>query len=191
MRGWLLLAYALARPLAAARVSPDAVTLAGVAVSAGVAVLATLGGGWLWVGALVVVASGLLDTLDGAVAVLTGRPSPFGYVLDSVADRVSDGLYLLALWFAGAPAAVCVGGGALTALQEYARARAGAAGMREVGVVTVAERPTRVIVTATALAGQATFGDPGATIGAWVWFGATVIGCAQLAVDLRRRLSRA
>ncbi len=77
-----------------------------------------------------VAASGLLDSLDGAVAVLTDRATRWGAVLDSVVDRVSDALYLVALWLVGAPAWACVvGRRAAARLQEYARARATAVGM--------------------------------------------------------------
>lgn len=189
VRGWLSAAYALARPLAAARVAPDLVTGAGVLVSA-VAVGAVLLDEpvWLLVAALVVVGSGLLDNLDGAVALLSRRSTRWGYVFDSLTDRVSDLLYLAALWAAGAPPAVCVLGGALMMLQEYARARAAAGGMAEIGVVTVWERPTRVIVTATFLAAAGALGDPWPALGAWAWTGLGVVGLAQLLAVVRRRL---
>jgi phosphatidylglycerophosphate synthase len=189
---WLALTYAVARPLAAARVSPGVVTLGGVLASGVVAALAGLAGGqrgWLWVAALVAAGSGLLDSLDGAVAVLVDRVTRWGAVLDSVADRVSDGLYLLALWLAGAAGPVCVAAGALTVLQEYARARAGAVGVGDIGVVTVSERPTRVIVTAASLAVGAVYGGAAANVGAGAWSALSLIGCVQLGVDLRRRLS--
>lgn len=189
VRGWLTAAYALARPVASARVAPDAVTGVGVLVSAGAAALAAGdGAGWLLAAALVVVLSGMLDNLDGAVALLSGRTSPWGYVLDSAADRVSDLLYLLALWLAGAPGEVCVAGGVLMVLQEYVRARAAAGGMAEVGVVTVWERPTRVIVTAVFLASAAALGDPWPAFGAWAWVGLGVVGLGQLLIVVRRRL---
>ena len=60
---------------------------------------------------VLVVVSGLLDGLDGAVAVLTDRATRWGHVLDSLVDRCSDGLYLVALWLVGAPAGVCVAAG--------------------------------------------------------------------------------
>lgn len=190
VRLWLSLTYVVARPLARTGVPPDAVTLLGLAVSGAAAGLAAGDGGWWLLGAaLVVVLSGLVDNLDGAVAVLTGRVTRWGTVLDSLADRVSDLLYLLALWLAGAPGAVCVGGGVLMVLQEYARARAGASGMAEVGVVTVWERPTRVIVTAAFLASAAVLGDPWPTLGAAAWVGLGVVGLVQLLVVVRRRLA--
>ncbi|MGN6246169.1 MAG: CDP-alcohol phosphatidyltransferase family protein [Motilibacteraceae bacterium] len=189
---WLSLTYLAARPFAALRVPPDVVTLLGLLVSGAVAALAPLGGRWLLLAALVTVLSGFTDNLDGAVAVLTDRATRWGYVLDSVVDRVSDGLYLLALWLVGAPAGVCVGAGAVMVLQEYARARAGAAGMAEVGVVTVWERPSRIIVTAMFLVGAGIYDSASenwATAGALAWLTLGVVGLAQLLVVVRRRLT--
>jgi phosphatidylglycerophosphate synthase len=190
VRIWLSWTYALAKPLAATWVPPDLVTVLGLVVSGAAAALAAGGDGWwLLAAALVVVASAVVDNLDGAVAVLTDRPTRWGAVLDSLADRCSDLLYLVALWLAGAEPWVCVGGGALMLLQEYSRARAGASGMSEVGVVTVWERPTRVIVTAAFLGSAALLGDPWPTLGAAAWLGLGVVGLVQLLVVVRRRLA--
>jgi phosphatidylglycerophosphate synthase len=189
VRWWLSLTYDVARLPVRARVSPDAITFLAVLVSLAAAAVAWLDGRWLILAAGVVVLSGLLDNLDGAVAVLTGRSTRWGAVLDSAADRVSDLAYLAALWLAGATAEVCVVGGALMLLQEYVRARAGAAGMSEVGVVTVWERPTRVIVTAAFLLSAGLLGDDAwAEIGAAVWVGLGAVGLVQLLVVVRRRL---
>ena len=66
-------------------------------------------------------------------------------------------------------------------LQEYVRARAGAAGLSEVGVVTVWERPTRVIVTAVFLLCAGLFLDAlWVTLGAAAWVGLGVVGLVQL-----------
>lgn len=188
VRTWLTGAYAVARPFAAAGVPPDAVTVAGMLVSAAAMAPALAGGWWLLLAAALVVVAGLLDNVDGAVAVLTGRASLRGQVLDSVADRVGDLLFLAVLLAAGAPLPVCALGGALMLLQEYLRARAAAAGMTDVGVVTVWERPTRVIVTAAFLASAALLGSPWPTLGAWAWVALGVVGFCQLAFVVRRRL---
>ena len=192
LRGWLVLVHAVARPLAGRGVSPDAVTYASLVVSALAAVLAATGGRWLLLATLVLVVSGLLDNLDGAVAVMTGRTTRWGYVLDSVVDRLSDLLYLVALVAVGAPlelAALC---GALVFLLEYSRARAGNAGGDEVGAVTVAERPTRVIVVAAALLAGGiapAAADTLATVGVAVLAALTVVGLVQLMPALKRSLA--
>lgn len=188
-RNWLTLTYYCARPLARIGVGPNLITITGGLVSGLIPLLVWRGGGWVWLAVAAVVGSGLLDNIDGAVAVLTDRATAFGYVLDSVVDRISDGCYLLALWLLGAPAWLCVLGGAVTMLQEYVRARAGNAGLGELAVVTVAERPTRVIITAMCLA--AALAVPAhvelvGTLAAAVWLGLGTVGLGQLTWALRR-----
>jgi len=199
---WLTVVYACARPFARIGVSPDAVTLLGLLVSGAVAGLCALGGRWVLLAAFVVGASGLIDSLDGAVAVLTGRATRWGAVLDSVVDRMSDMLYLLALGLVGAPAWVCIAAGVVVFTQEYARARATAIGMDDVGIVTIGERPTRVIVVAMFLlgagiytgAGEVLAGGPSssawwATLGAAASLAVGLVALVQLLAVVRRRLS--
>jgi phosphatidylglycerophosphate synthase len=189
--GWLRLVYVCARPFAAVGAPPDVITFCGLAVSA--AAVWAAAGGWLWLAALLVVVAGLLDNLDGAVAVLTDRSSAWGQVLDSTVDRCSDALFLLALWAAGAPVAVCVGAGVAAGLLEYLRARAAVAGVTEIAVVTVAERPTRVIVTAAFLAAAALHPENPAwwaAVGAWVFLVVSTVGLLQLIAAVHRRLTK-
>jgi CDP-diacylglycerol--glycerol-3-phosphate 3-phosphatidyltransferase len=61
--------------------------------------------------------------------------------------------------------------------------------MTEVGVVTVWERPTRVIVTSAFLASAAVLGDPWATLGGAAWVGLGTVGLVQLLLVVRRRLA--
>jgi CDP-diacylglycerol--glycerol-3-phosphate 3-phosphatidyltransferase len=188
---WLSLVHACARPFARLGVPPDAVTLLGAAVAGLVVALCWLGDRWVLAAAFVVGASGLLDSLDGAVAVLTGRVTRWGAVLDSLVDRVSDGLYLVALWLVGAPAWVCVAAGAVLGLHEYARARATAVGLDDVGVVTVGERPTRVVVVAMFLLAAGIYVGSAAwwaSAGAWVCLGVGVVAILQLLHVVHRRL---
>jgi phosphatidylglycerophosphate synthase len=190
VRLWLRLVYLLARPLTG-RVSPSAVT--GLGLLAALAVLPTAAGGGRWVllAPLAVVLSGVLDSLDGAVAVLTGRTSPWGAVLDAVADRVSDCGYTVALWVVGAPGWLAVAAGGSTMLLEYVRARAAAAGLPDAGVVTVGERPTRIVSTTMFLAGAGLFPAAAAgwaAVGAGLLTVAAVVGLVQLLLVVRRRL---
>lgn len=192
VHGWLTVVHAVARPLARLGVPPDAVTMLGLAVSAFVVWLAALGGRWVVLAAVVAGLSGLVDSLDGAVAVMTGRATRFGAVLDSVVDRGSDVLYLLALWFVGAPTWACVLAGVLVLTQEYARARATAVGMDDIGVVTIGERPTRVIVVAMFLLAAGIYPSEAmlwASLGAYVSCGVAAIALVQLLVVVRRRLA--
>lgn len=187
VHGWLVAVHALAAPLARLRVPPDAVTVLGLLVAAAAPVLAARG--WAAAAAAVVALSALVDSLDGAVAVLSGRTSRWGAVLDGIADRISDAAFVGVLWALGAPAWPCALAVALGWLQEYARARAGAAGMTDVGVLTVNERPSRVVVVAMFSLAVAIGPDgPWPTIGAWALVGLGAVGLAQLLVVVRRRL---
>ena len=86
---------ALAEALDRRGVSPDALTLAGLAVNVGAA-WAYYAGFW-FVAGFVVLFAGLFDMLDGAVARAGGRTSPLGAFTDSVADRYSDFLVFAGL----------------------------------------------------------------------------------------------
>ena len=85
---------AIARGLVKVRVTPNALTLAGAAVTAGAGVCYALGAGrdyafLVWAAVLLIVASAC-DMLDGAVARIGGKASLFGEFLDSTLDRFSD-----------------------------------------------------------------------------------------------------
>jgi CDP-diacylglycerol--glycerol-3-phosphate 3-phosphatidyltransferase len=193
VRAWLTLIHRVASPLAALRVPPTAVTVGGVAITALALPAAAAGGRWPLLGVAALFLGGLADSVDGAVAVLTDRAGAWGYVLDSVADRCGDVLCLVALWYLGAPGGLVVAAGCALGLLEYTRARAGNAGFGEIGVVTVGERPTRLILAAFGLAGAGL--APGlagavADAAAGVTLAVCVIGLGQLAVTVRAALSR-
>ena len=192
VRSWLSLAYALARP--AARLSPLLVTALGL-LAACVSVLpARAGGAWLLAAGVLVGLSGLLDSLDGALAIATGRASRRGFVLDSAVDRLTEVAYAAALWTAGAPGWLAVAFGALCWLPDYLRARAGQAGVRETGSLSVWERPTRVILTGLTLVGAGVLSalDVDRVVvagGAAVGTALGAVGVAQLGFSLRRALA--
>ncbi len=191
VRWWLVLTHSLSLPLARTGVHPNTVTGSAVLLAAVVPAVAAAGGRWYLLAALVVLASGLCDNLDGAVALISGRSSPLGAVLDAVGDRVADAAYVLALAVAGAPTPLCLAAVGLAWLHEYLRARAAQAGMSEVGVVTVGERPTRVVVTLMFLLAAGVYP---AAAPAWAVAGAAALvatgalGLAQLSVVVTRRL---
>ncbi|HEY0486184.1 MAG TPA: CDP-alcohol phosphatidyltransferase family protein [Mycobacteriales bacterium] len=178
-RGWLGLTHRAALPLARRGIAPHAVTAAGLAVAALVPVAAWAGAPWA--GAALVVLAGLLDSVDGAVALLTGRATRSGYVLDSVADRLGEALLATALWVLGAPGWLCVLAAATAWLHEYVRARAVGAGLTGIGVVTVGERPARLAVAATGLLAAAVL-PSAAAVTAAVWAVLGTVGLAQLAL---------
>jgi CDP-diacylglycerol--glycerol-3-phosphate 3-phosphatidyltransferase len=130
--------------LAAARVSPTAITLFALPLSLGAAWLFAVGRFfWAGVGAALV---GLCDTLDGEVSRKTGRTSTSGAFLDSTVDRLSESLVMTGLywfyrdtWYGLLAVAALV----LSLMVSYVRARAEGAGREcKVGLF---ERPVRVV----------------------------------------------
>nr|WP_221376156.1 CDP-alcohol phosphatidyltransferase family protein [Actinoplanes polyasparticus] len=188
VRGWVRIAYAVGSWLGRHRVGPMAVTTAGLLicflVPASVVLLDRPG---ILLAAVLVLVAALADGLDGAVAVLTGRTTRLGYVYDSVADRLGELAWLVAFWLAGAPGWLAVTAGAASWLQEYARARATAAGMSEIGVVTVAERPTRVLVAIFGLLAAFAYA-PLITAATAVWLALAAVAGLQLLIAIRRAL---
>ena len=192
VRGWLSLAWTLARPFAAA--PPILATALGLLVAGAAVAPAYSGGGWLVLAGVLVGLSGLLDSLDGALAIGTGRASRRGFVLDSVVDRLTEVAYAGALWVAGAPGWLAVTFGALCWLPDYLRARAGQAGVRETGAISVWERPTRVAMAGLTLVGAGVVAGVGldvevVTAGAAAGALLGAVGVVQLGLWLRRALT--
>ena len=127
--------------------SADHFTLAGLALSALTA--GAIATGHLRLGLLLVVLTGLCDTLDGAVAKAAGTSSSRGAFFDSVADRVSDALLFggVAWYYADTrpgtlvmlPVAVL----ATSSLISYQRAKAESLGFAAKGGIM--ERAERII----------------------------------------------
>lgn len=193
VRGWLTAAYTLARPVTG--VPPVVATAVGLLVAVAAVGPAAAGGGWLVAAGVLVGLSGLLDSLDGALAIATGRASRRGYVLDSAVDRLTEAAYAVALWVAGAPGWLAVVFGALCWLPDYLRARAGQAGVDETGDISVWERPTRVAMTGMTLAGAGVVAGAGAGVAPAVVTSGTAVGAllglvavVQLGRAIRRSL---
>lgn len=92
LRGWWDKAMRpVGRALARTPLSPNAITLLGVAIQVGVAYLILEGR--LVAAGLIAIAAAFFDTFDGALAKAKGRTSKFGAFLDSSTDRVADALY--------------------------------------------------------------------------------------------------
>jgi phosphatidylglycerophosphate synthase len=175
--GWLRVSAAVARPLARAGVSPNAVTVVALLAAVAAVPLATIDG---WPGpaaaCVAVVISGLLDSLDGAVAVQAGRATKVGFLLDSVLDRVADAAFPAALAIvAGEGAWVAVAAVAVCWWLEYIRARATLAEPQVAGhqLITPGERPTRIVLTAVGL------GIPSLALAA-LWGHVVIVGGSAL-----------
>jgi CDP-diacylglycerol--glycerol-3-phosphate 3-phosphatidyltransferase len=140
----------LARGLLRLGVTPDAVTVTGTVVVV-VTALWAFPTGHLLLGAAVVGATALADSLDGVMARESGRSGPWGAFLDSTLDRFADAAIFagLVLWFVGAGddrvamvlALACL---VLGSIVPYARARAEGVGLT--AAVGIAERADRLVV---------------------------------------------
>ena len=137
--------------LARTRITPNALTTAGVSLCLAAAVIVYFEDRnkflFYWLAAFVFVVGSILDILDGALARAGGKTTPFGSFLDSTTDRVGEGAMLgaIALIFArhgnevalGATIAAIAG----SFLVSYTRAKAEALGLRgDVGLGSRAER---------------------------------------------------
>jgi len=141
------------------RITPNALTAAGVTLCAAAAVFVLFEGRneilFYWLAALVFVVGSLLDILDGALARAGGKATPFGAFIDSTTDRVSEGFMLTAIAWVLArnhhPAFVAVAMAAVAGsfLVSYTRARAEALGLR--GDVGIGSRAERVVVITAGL----------------------------------------
>lgn len=129
-------------------VTANMVTLAGVVLSAATAVLIGLGSFHVALACFIV--AGLMDSLDGAVAKARGAASRQGAFLDSVADRLSDGLLLGGVaWYLAAgshprDALLAVAVLVVSSLVSYERAKAESLGLTAKGGLM--ERAERMIL---------------------------------------------
>jgi len=139
------------RVLARTPVTPSAVTWFGFILALGAAALVITS--HLFAAGFVVLIAGFFDLLDGALARRMEQATPFGAVLDSTLDRLSEAVVLLAILvsFSGTPLLVLLVFLALlgSLLVSYIRARAEAVGLEcRLGLFTRAER---VVVLALGL----------------------------------------
>lgn len=147
------------RALARTPLSPNAVTLMGVAIQGVV--------GWLIIegrlatAGFVAISSALLDVFDGALAKAKGLVTKFGALLDSTTDRLSDALFFAPIaWLYGVDpdipardepwvAAVALVALVASFMVSYVKARAEAVGYE--AKVGLAERAERIILVIIAL----------------------------------------
>ncbi|MEK7848197.1 MAG: CDP-alcohol phosphatidyltransferase family protein [Chloroflexota bacterium] len=142
------LADGLSRPLARSGLSANMLTVLGLLTSLGVGLLAYLGE--LLAAGLLLVAAGVLDLLDGAVARRRGQATRLGALLDSTLDRVGEAavFFGILLFFLqrdnDVGAALALAALAASYLVSYIKARGEGLGLDcPVGFFT---RPERVIV---------------------------------------------
>jgi len=164
-------------------ISPDTLTLAGLALNIGAACF--IATGHFLRGGLLVPVAGLCDLLDGALARFIKHTSKFGALFDSLADRVSEAalFFGLLVWYTlgGNAMGVMLAFAALIGsfLVSYVRARAEGLGLEcKVGLFT---RPERVIVLTIGLVVNQV------TIALWVVVVFAYITVVQRVVYLRQQ----
>jgi phosphatidylglycerophosphate synthase len=144
--------------LARTRVTPNMLTASGVGLCAFGAVLVYFEYRTEWLfffGGLAFVVGSILDILDGALARTSGKATPFGAFVDSMTDRVSEGVMLAAIALVfmreGNQVALAFTFGAAVGsfLVSYARAKAEILGLR--GDVGLGSRAERVVVISAGL----------------------------------------
>lgn len=144
-------AHPVATILVRIGVTANGITLTGLVLTCAAAV-GLFGNGLLVVGAIVIALCTLLDLVDGAVARASDGGSPYGALVDAVADRVADGVILASLvwWlvatepdnrFALAMLLACL---VLSQVVSYSKARADAGGLRTPGGLM--ERADRLVL---------------------------------------------
>ena len=146
VKGWLVISYAISRPLVRLRVSPNALSIIGVVA----AVFTYTEAQRNYCIALLGI-SLLCDGIDGSVAILSNKASKRGAMVDALCDRVGETFWALAFYKLGAPAWLIGTAWVLAFTQEYCRARIAGLGDFRIDVVTVAERPVRASFLAVAI----------------------------------------
>jgi CDP-diacylglycerol---glycerol-3-phosphate 3-phosphatidyltransferase len=148
-----LVAVPVALVLGRLGLTPNALTIVGF-LGTCLAAIAAASQAWVLAGVLVI-AFGIFDLFDGALARATGQASRFGAFLDSTLDRTGESLVLAGVAYGSAAGGFTIGAGlaalALTfaSVVTYARAKAEALGVH--GEVGVAPRPERLVVLAAGL----------------------------------------
>lgn len=140
-----IITHPIARILEKLGLHPNTVTLLGLLLNIGTG--AVLASGRLALGGVFVLLASAVDSLDGALARVSGAKSRFGAFLDSTLDRISEGalLFGLLVWLVrqGATAEIYLVFLILlgSVMVSYTRARAEGVGYDcKVGILTRLER---------------------------------------------------
>jgi CDP-diacylglycerol--glycerol-3-phosphate 3-phosphatidyltransferase len=148
-RGFLTATLPLAEWLRRHRVQPNTITTIGALIVVVSAIAYAVG--WVRLGGILLIGSGIVDTLDGQVARHGHQVSKFGAFYDSTLDRVGDGATFIgiAIFLLREPqvawrlesVTLCMIAVWSSLLVSYARARAEGLGLEcKVGIVQRAER---------------------------------------------------
>lgn len=136
--------------------SPNMLTITGLVVSIITAMI--FARGYVVLGGVFILLSGIFDVLDGAVARASNRMTAFGAVLDSVCDRYADGIIFVGIIYGLLRGNIISVSSLLfpdwlwcslaligSYLVSYTRARSEAAGAKSMDI-GFAERPERMML---------------------------------------------
>jgi CDP-diacylglycerol---glycerol-3-phosphate 3-phosphatidyltransferase len=145
------------------RLTPNAISLTGLALNVVAAVLVFAD--YFFLGGVAFIVGSVMDTLDGRYSRMSGKGTQFGAFLDSTLDRASEGIVLTAVAYQfsqeGNDIAVAATVAAVlsSVMVSYTRARAEALGIK--GDVGIAPRAIRVVILSIGLlfAKGASLGD--------------------------------
>ena len=191
VRVWLRIAFFLSTPLT--KFNPNLITAFGP-VLMGVAIyFASPPNKDYFLASIIVLIVGLVDSFDGMVAVRTSKTSSWGAFLDGIVDRLIDfgiGILLIVL---GAPVELAVLAISIALIHEYMRAKASGIGYREVGIITPAEKPTRIALGVMFLLAAGLLPEKViqlANIATLVWIALGLISFAMLLRVYRKQLKK-
>ena len=143
VNGWLNISFRIAKFLDSLHLTPNALSLTGGALS-----LASFIAARSWIALFFLALSLIADGVDGSLAIFQSRESLRGALIDSTIDRISEFFWVLAMIRLDGNLIWILLVYILALTQEYVRARLLGVGDFETGVVTVGERPHRVIYLA-------------------------------------------
>ena len=145
------------------RLTPNAISMTGLALNVVAAVLVWQG--YYFAGGIAFIVGSVCDTLDGRYSRMSGKGTPFGAFLDSTLDRIEEGIVLTAVAVRFAmvgdedAVAACMIAVLASLMVSYTRARAEALGVENKG--GIATRAVRVVILSVGLlfAKGASLGD--------------------------------
>ena len=190
IRVWLRFAFSCATPFV--RMNANVITCVGGVLALSLATLSVVIQPSAWLLAATIFILGLLDSIDGIVAIRSGQTTPQGGFLDSVIDRIVDASIAVMLWSFGAPLAIILIALTLTLVHEYMRARASGLGFTDIGIVTLSEKPTRIAIGVMfflAVSFYPRLTNELLLIASYTWLAVAAIGFIQLAVTYRKLIN--
>ena len=191
VRAWLRISFALSTPLV--RFNPNVITFFGLALMGAAIYSALPSRENFFLASVLVLSVGLVDSFDGIVAVRTSKTSSWGAFLDGIVDRLVDVGIAILLIVLGAQTEIAVLAMSVALVHEYMRAKANGIGFQEVGVITPAEKPTRIAIGVMFLLASGLLPDSTtqlATIASYVWLALGVVSFAILMRSFRKHLKK-